>query len=133
MQKVFLLCCLSFFSFINAKSQATVRFCATVYQNGECVLQNTKFFSSQDSITQKVSMLAANQQGFGTDSIFFEMSSIDKNGVEKFYSSLSQGVENDWIYAWKTVYFESPGRYAVRILNRQKQLQAQGTFELYLP
>jgi hypothetical protein len=78
-------------------------------------------------------MLAANQQGFGTDSIFFEMSSIDKNGVEKFYSSLSQGVENDWIYAWKTVYFESPGRYAVRILNRQKQLQAQGTFELYLP
>lgn len=133
MQKNFILTCLTLFCFINAKSQATVRFCATVYQNGECVMQNTKFFSSQDSITQKVSMLAANQQGFGTDSLFFEMSSIDKNGVEKFYSSLSQGVENDWIYAWKTVYFETPGRYVVRVLNRKKQVQSQGTFELYLP
>ncbi len=133
MQKEFLFCSLLLFSFFIAKGQASVRFCATVFQNGECVLQNTKFFSSQDSVVQKVSMLASNPHGFGTDSLYFEMSSIAKNGVETFYSSLSQSVESDWIYAWKTVYFESPGRYAVRVLNRQKQLQAQGTFELYLP
>ena len=96
-------------------------------------MQNTKFFSSPDSITQKVSLLASNANGFNTDSLTFEMSSIDKNGVEKPYSLLKQEVQPDWIYVWKTVYFDSPGRYVVRILNRKKELQSQGTFELYLP
>lgn len=96
-------------------------------------MQNTKFFSTPDSITQKVSLLATNLQGFATDSLFFEMKSIDKNGVEKFYSSLSHGVEKDWIYVWKTVYFDSPGRYTVRVLNKEKMLQSQGSFELFLP
>jgi hypothetical protein len=82
MQKILLLFLFSCFCFTNAKSQASVRFCATVYQNGECVMQNTKFFSTPDSITQKVSLLATNLQGFATDSLFFEMKSIDKNGVE---------------------------------------------------
>jgi hypothetical protein len=118
---------------IFAKSQSTIRFCASVNADGGCMLQNNKFFSSPDSLLQKVSLLASNPNGFNTDSLHFVMNSIDKNGQEKFYSRLDQSVKSDWIYVWQSVYFNSPGRYSVRVLNRQDVLQAVGTFELFLP
>jgi hypothetical protein len=96
-------------------------------------MQNNKFFSSPDSLLQKVSLLASNVNGFNTDSLHFVMNSIDKNGQEKFYSRLDQSVQSDWIYVWQSVYFNSPGRYSVRVFNRQDVLQAIGTFELFLP
>ncbi len=113
---------------IFAKSQSTIRFCASVNADGGCMLQNNKFFSSPDSLLQKVSLLASNPNGFNTDSLHFVMNSIDKNGQEKFYSRLDQSVKSDWIYVWQSVYFNSPGRYSVRVLNRQDVLQAVGTF-----
>jgi len=118
---------------IFAKSQSTIRFCASVNADGGCMLQNNKFLSSPDSLLQKVSLLASNPNGFNTDSLHFVMNSIDKNGQEKFYSRLDQSVKSDWIYVWQSVYFNSPGRYSVRVLNRQDVLQAVGTFELFLP
>ncbi|MFN8316155.1 MAG: hypothetical protein U0T32_06890 [Chitinophagales bacterium] len=123
-----------FFSMaIFTKSQSSIRFCASVNADGGCMLQNNKFFSSPDSLLQKVSLLASNVNGFNTDSLHFVMNSIDKNGQEKFYSRLDQSVQSDWIYVWQAVYFNSPGRYSVRVLNRQDVLQAIGTFELFLP
>lgn len=118
---------------VSAKSQSSIRFCASVNADGGCMLQNNKFFSSPDSLLQKVSLLASNPNGFNTDSLHFVMNSIDKNGQEKFYSRLDQSVKSDWIYVWQSVYFNSPGRYSVRVLNRQGVLQAVGTFELFLP
>jgi hypothetical protein len=117
----------------SAKSQSSIRFCASVNADGGCMLQNNKFFSSPDSLLQKVSLLASNVNGFNTDSLHFVMNSIDKNGQEKFYSRLDQSVQSDWIYVWQSVYFNSPGRYSVRVFNRQDVLQAIGTFELFLP
>jgi hypothetical protein len=118
---------------VSAKSQSTIRFCASVSPDGACMMQNNKFFSSPDSLLQKVSLLASNVNGFNTDSLHFVMNSIDKNGQEKFYSRLDQSVQSDWIYVWQSVYFNSPGRYSVRVFNRQDVLQAIGTFELFLP
>ena len=118
---------------LSARSQSNIRFCASVNADGGCMMQNNKFFSSPDSLLQKVSLLASNVNGFNTDSLHFVMNSIDKNGQEKFYSRLDQSVKSDWIYVWQSVYFNSPGRYSVRVLNRQDVLQAVGTFELFLP
>lgn len=129
----YLLIIVLFWLSLSAKSQSTIRFCASVNTDGGCMLQNNKFFSSPDSLLQKVSLLASNPNGFNTDSLHFVMNSIDKNGQEKFYSRLDQSVKSDWIYVWQSVYFNSPGRYSVRVLNRQDVLQAVGTFELFLP
>jgi len=129
----YLLIIVLFWLSLSAKSQSTIRFCASVNADGGCMLQNNKFFSSPDSLLQKVSLLASNPNGFNTDSLHFVMNSIDKNGQEKFYSRLDQSVKSDWIYVWQSVYFNSPGRYSVRVLNRQDVLQAVGTFELFLP
>jgi len=129
----YLLIIVLFWLSLSAKSQSTIRFCASVNADGGCMLQNNKFFSSPDSLLQKVSLLASNPNGFNTDSLHFVMNSIDKNGQEKFYSRLDQSVKSDWIYVWQSVYFNSPGRYSVQVLNRQDVLQAVGTFELFLP
>lgn len=118
---------------IFAKSQSSIRFCASVNADGGCMMQNNKFFSSPDSLLQKVSLLATNLNGFNTDTLHFVMNSIDKKGEEKFYARLDQSVKGDWVYVWQSVYFNSPGRYSVRVLNRKEELQAIGTFELFLP
>lgn len=124
---------LSFLFFNMSFAQTSLKFCASVNNDGGCNLQNTKFFSSPDSLIQKISLLAFNLNGFGTDSLIFQLNSIDKEGVEKNYALHGQAVAPNWVYAWKPVYFDSPGRYSVRIINRNGQLQAIGTFELFLP
>lgn len=123
----------SFIFTINAFSQTSIKFCASVNSDGGCNLQNTKFFSSPDSLVQKISLLAFNLNGFGTDSLIFQLNSINKEGVEKSYATHSQAVAPNWVYAWKPVYFDSPGRYSVRLINKNGQLQAISTFELFLP
>lgn len=116
-----------------SSSQSSIRFCAAVNGDGTCVMQNTKFFSSPDSLLQKVILLASNVNGFNTDTLHFVINSIDSKGVEKLYSRLDQSVNADWVYVWQSYFFNSPGRYSVRVLNRQDKLQAMGTFELFLP
>ena len=60
----YLLIIVLFWLSLSAKSQSTIRFCASVNADGGCMLQNNKFFSSPDSLLQKVSLLASNPNGF---------------------------------------------------------------------
>ena len=117
----------------NAQSQANLRFCGFVREDGSCVFNNHKFFSSPDSLRTAVIMRANNPQGMGAQKLFFNVNKLDTAGKETPYSKQEQAVEKDWMYVWKTINAESPGRYSVRVTNERDELQCQGTFELFLP
>ena len=112
-------------------SQTELTFCTAVDPNGGyCVLNNTKFISSPDSSTQMIYMKVKNSKGIPSSKIVYKIYSIDKKGVETYFHSFEQNIQNGWDSSWQPDHFPSPGIYRVKVYNDLSQEICNNTFEL---
>lgn len=124
-------CCIALVS-LAGYSQNNLYFCAAV-QNNECVLNNTKFFSSPDSTYMPVCMMYRNENGLSTTKLYFVVNKIDEQGKEVFFATFDQDVQAEWVWAYKTGNFTVPGKYTVKVLSQTELPLLVKTFEIFKP
>lgn len=116
----------------TALCQTTLNFCTAVDKD-YCYFNNTQFISPIDSAQALIFIMVRNPNGFNTSGLIYKIFSIDKNGEEKNLTTLTQESETDWTWAWKSFLFPTPGKYVVKLYNRENQLLKSNSFELFLP
>lgn len=116
-----------------AFSQTTLNFCTSV-EKEYCYFNNTQFIAPIDSSQSLIFMLVKNPSGFGTSKLKFDIYTIEKaTGKELLTNSLTQTVDSDWDWVWKSDLFKSPGKYRVKVINHLDVLMADKSFEIFLP
>jgi hypothetical protein len=113
------------------KAQTTLSFCTSVEKDGYCAFYNTKFITSPDSSTGRIYMLLRNPSGIRQKHVTYHIFTLDKNGTETLINKIEQSMEPDWIYAWQTGTFQSPGKYRIKVFTDAGQLLCNKSFELF--
>ena len=114
----------------NAFSQSTLNFCASVDQYGNCALNNSKFFLSQDSAAARIFVEIKDTNTFLTVAkITFKFYSV-KNGAETFEGFMVQEVQSTWMYAWVPHLFKAAGKYVVKAFNEKDELMCSRSLEM---
>ena len=119
------------FCLLFLKAQTTLSFCASVEKDGYCAFYNTKFITSPDSVTGKIYMLLRNPNGIGQKHVVYKIYNVDKEANETLLSTIEQNMEPDWIYAWQTGTFKSPGKYRVMVYTDGDELISNKSFEFF--
>jgi hypothetical protein len=78
-------------------------------------------------------MMVKNPNGFNTTNLIFKIYSVDKRCIEKPLTIIEQEAGTDWTWAWKSYLFKTPGKYTVKLYNRDNRLLNSKSFELFLP
>jgi len=114
----------------NLNAQSKLSICAGVNEEGNCFLTNSKYITSPGKEDGLFFMMVSNQKGLNTSAIDFKVFTVDKSGEETLAKTMRQEVGADWVFAWKSEMFASPGKYSVVIFdNNGNQLDKQ-LFEL---
>lgn len=131
MVRLLVLCLFVMGSFSVGYSQTTLSFCASVEKDGFCAFDNTKFISSPDSIRARLYMLVRNPVGIGFSHLTYKLFTVDTNGKEEYQTNVEQNLQPDWIYSWQIGYFQSPGKYYVKVVNEAGTVICSKGFELF--
>ncbi len=116
----------------KAVAQSKLSICAGVDGEGNCYLNNTKFITSPGKADGLFFMMVNNKNGLNTNSIDFKIYDVNAKGEESLTRSVRQDIGRDWIFAWKSELFNSPGKYSVEITDGNGLLLDKKTFELML-
>ena len=113
-------------------SQTTLSFCAGI-DNERCAFNNTKFISVPDSSTAKIFMMVSgnNDQTLATGKLIYKLYSVNKKGEETYINTLEQSIQPEWIYAWQPAFFNTPGKYTVKVYNDANRILNTKSFELF--
>ena len=113
-------------------SQTTLSFCAGI-DNERCAFNNTKFISVPDSSTAKIFMMVSgnNDQTLATGKLIYKLYSVNKKGEEVYINTLEQSIQPEWIYAWQPAFFNTPGKYIVKVYNDANRILNTKSFELF--
>lgn len=114
----------------SQSSQSILSICASVDGDGNCYLDNTKFITSPGKNDGLFFMMLTNRSGLNTQAINFKISKIDDKGLETPINNLRQDVGADWIFAWKSELFNSPGKYSVAVYDNNGIKLDKKSFEL---
>ncbi len=115
-----------------AYSQTTLSFCAGI-DNERCAFNNTKFISVPDSSTAKIFMMVSGNSDLtlASGKLIYKMYSVNKKGEEVYINTLEQSIQPEWIYAWQPAFFNTPGKYTVKVYNDANRLLNSKSFELF--
>ena len=111
--------------------QTTLSFCAGI-DNERCAFNNTKFITSPDSTIAKIFMMVAgdNELPLGSTKLVYKIYQLDKTGAETMINTIEQNIEANWIYAWQSAFFYTPGKYTVKVYSDTNRLLNNKSFEL---
>lgn len=115
---------------INGQAQSKLSICAGVDGEGNCYLTNSKYITSPGKDDGLFFMMVSNQSGLNTSGIDFRVYTINSNGEETLSKSVRQEVGGDWVFAWKSEMFASPGKYSVEVLDNNGNKLDKKSFEL---
>ena len=114
----------------SVSAQSKLLICAGVNEEGNCFLNNSKYITSPGKEDGLFFMMVSSQNGLNTSAVDFKVYTINKSGEETLTKTMRQEVGADWVFAWKSEMFASPGKYSVVIFdNNGNQLDKQ-LFEL---
>jgi hypothetical protein len=114
----------------NVFGQTTLSFCAAM-RDENCIFNNTKFISSPDSSTTEITMLVRNSSGLSTLTLNYKLFVLNGKGEEILLKTIPQTSQAEWIYAWQSNNFKSPGKYKVRVYNDKDEQVCSKSFELF--
>jgi hypothetical protein len=114
----------------SGHAQSKLSICAGVNEEGNCFLTNSKYITSPGKEDGLFFMMVSNQQGLNTSAIDFKVYTVNKTGEETLAKSMRQEVGADWVFAWKSEMFVSPGKYSVVIFDNNGNQLDKKLFEL---
>ncbi len=114
----------------NVNAQSKLSICAGVDGEGNCYLTNSKYITSPEKEDGLFFMMVSNRQGLNTSAIDFKVYNVNKSGEETLAKSMRQEVGADWVFAWKSELFASPGKYNVVIFDNNGNQLDKKLFEL---
>jgi len=114
----------------NLNAQSKLSICAGVDGDGNCFLSNSKYITSPEKEDGVFYLMVSNTEGLKTSAIDFKVFNVNKSGEETLSKSMRQEVGADWIFAWKSELFVSPGKYSVAIFDNNGNQLDKKLFEL---
>jgi hypothetical protein len=112
-------------------AQSKLSVCAGIDGEGNCYLSNSKFITSPGKEDGVFFLMVNNAGGLNTNAIDFRISSVNNKGEEILMRSVRQEIGADWIFAWKSELFNSPGIYSVSIFDANGLQLDKKMFELF--